>query len=143
MHALRRGRSSADNYPRDVAELQGYLTGHSQVPRVDAFPGKGSNVPLYILESGLFGAQLAAALGLPFAFASHFAPDWLQKPVAAHREEFQPSEQLEKPYVMAGVNVMAADNSEAASHQLQALRAAPGGLLLWQAARHSRPRRRR
>jgi luciferase family oxidoreductase group 1 len=122
MYALRRDPSSSDNFPRDVVELQGYLTGHSRVPGVDAVPGNGSNVPLYILGSSLFGAKLAAALGLPYAFASHFAPDALQAAVAAYREEFQPSAQLDRPYVIAGVNVIAADSSEAASEQLQALR---------------------
>src|ERR1700726_496075 len=74
MYALRRDPASADAFPQDVVELQGYLTGQSRVPGVDAIPGKGSRVPLYILGSSLFGAQLAAALGLPYAFASHFAP---------------------------------------------------------------------
>src|ERR1700753_3356223 len=74
MYALRRDPTSADSFPQDVLELQGYLTGHTRVPGVDAVPGNGSNVPLYILGSSLFGASLAAALGLPYAFASHFAP---------------------------------------------------------------------
>ncbi len=74
MRALRRDPSSAESFPQDVLELQGYLTGPSRVPGIEATPGKGTNVPLYILGSSLFGAQLAAALGLPYAFASHFAP---------------------------------------------------------------------
>ena len=74
MFALRRDPQSADTFPQDVLELQGYLTGNTRVAGVDAVPGKGSNVPLYILGSSLFGAKLAAALGLPYAFASHFAP---------------------------------------------------------------------
>jgi luciferase family oxidoreductase group 1 len=122
MYALRRDPSSAENFPRDVVELQGYLTGRSQVPGVDAVPGKGSNVPLFILGSSLFGAKLAAALGLPYSFASHFAPDALQTAIAAYREEFQPSAQLERPYVLAGVSVIAADSREAAGEQLQAVR---------------------
>ncbi len=122
MYALRRDPRSADNFPRDVVELQGYLGEESRVRGVDAVPGKGSHVPLYILGSSLFGAKLAAVLGLPYAFASHFAPDALLDAIAAYRNEFQPSEQLDKPYVMAGVNVLAADTAAAAREQLQAIR---------------------
>ena len=122
MYALRRDPRSADNFPRDVVELQGYLGEESRVRGVDAIPGKGSHVPLYILGSSLFGAKLAAVLGLPYAFASHFAPDALLEAIAVYRNEFQPSEQLDKPYVMAGVNVLAADTAAAASEQLQAIR---------------------
>ena len=104
MHALRRDPMSADTFPRDVQELQGYLTGNSLIPGIDAIPGKGTNVPLYILGSSLFGARLAAALGLPYSFASHFAPQALQDAVALYRREFQPSAQLAEPYVIAGVN---------------------------------------
>lgn len=109
LRALRRDPSSADAFPQDVLELQGYLAGISAIPGVDAIPGRGTNVPLYILGSSLFGARLAAALGLPYAFASHFAPDALEAAVAVYRKEFQPSQQLEHPYVIAGVNVIAAD----------------------------------
>ncbi len=122
MYALRRDPSSADTFPQDVVELQGYLTGNTRVPGVDAVPGKGSNVPLYILGSSLFGASLAAALGLPYAFASHFAPAALEDALALYRREFRPSEQLEKPYAIAGVNVIAADTERAAREQLQAIR---------------------
>jgi alkanesulfonate monooxygenase SsuD/methylene tetrahydromethanopterin reductase-like flavin-dependent oxidoreductase (luciferase family) len=80
MYALRRDPRSADRFPQDVLELQAYLAGETRVPGVDAVPGKGSNVPLYILGSSLFGATLAAALGLPYAFASHFAPQMLEPP---------------------------------------------------------------
>jgi luciferase family oxidoreductase group 1 len=114
MRALRRDPMSADAFPRDVQELQGYLTGRSLIPGVDAIPGKGTNVPLYILGSSLFGAKLAAALGLPYAFASHFAPQALTDAVATYRREFRPSEQLAEPWVIAGVNVVAADTSEQA-----------------------------
>ena len=79
-----------------MLELQGYLAGETRIPGVDATPGKGTNVPLYILGSSLFGAQLAAALGLPYAFASHFAPAMLEPAVAAYRREFKPSEQLDR-----------------------------------------------
>ena len=77
MRALRRDHMSAERFPQDVLELQAFLAGKTRIPGVDATPGKGTNVPLYILGSSLFGAQLAAALGLPFGFASHFAPDAL------------------------------------------------------------------
>jgi luciferase family oxidoreductase group 1 len=122
MHALRRDPRSAEAFPQDVVELQGYLAGHSVVPGVDAVPGKGSRVPLYILGSSLFGAKLAAALGLPYAFASHFAPAALDAAIAAYRSEFRPSEQLDRPYVIAGANVIAAETSSIAQEQLQGIR---------------------
>ena len=122
MYALRRDPQSADTFPQDVLELQGYLTGNTRVAGVDAVPGKGSNVPLYILGSSLFGAKLAAALGLPYAFASHFAPAALDEAIAAYRAEFRPSEQLASPYVIAGANVVAADTTAAAQEQQQAIR---------------------
>jgi luciferase family oxidoreductase group 1 len=114
MYALRRDPSSADRFPDDVRELQGYLTGNTRVKGVEATPGAGSRVPLYILGSSLFGASLAAALGLPYAFASHFAPGALTEAVAVYRAEFTPSEQLDRPYVIAGVNVIAADTEQRA-----------------------------
>ncbi|GAB3205161.1 LLM class flavin-dependent oxidoreductase [Marinactinospora thermotolerans] len=117
MRALRRDHTSADAFPEDVLELQGYLTGRSRVIGVQATPGHGTNVPLYILGSSLFGAGLAAALGLPYAFASHFAPAALEEAVALYRREFSPSEQLSEPYVIAGVNVTAADTAEEARRQ--------------------------
>jgi luciferase family oxidoreductase group 1 len=123
-YALRRDPRSAEAFPRDVRELQAYLAGDTRVPGVNAIPGKGSKVPLYILGSSLFGAQLAGAYGLPYAFASHFAPDDLDAAIAAYRSEFKPSEQLAEPYVIAGVNVTAADTTEAAQSQFQAVRRA-------------------
>lgn len=122
MYALRRDPRSADTFPQDVLELQGYLGEETRVRGVDAVPGKGSRVPLYILGSSLFGAKLAAALGLPYAFASHFAPAALMEAIAAYREDFRPSAQLEQPYLMAGVNVIAADTAAAAQEQLQDIR---------------------
>jgi len=122
MYALRRDNSSADRFPQDVLELQGYLTGETRVAGVNAVPGKGSNVPLYILGSSLFGAQLAAALGLPYAFASHFAPQALEAAVATYRRDFKPSAQLAEPYVIAGVNVVAADSIDDARQQLAVMR---------------------
>jgi luciferase family oxidoreductase group 1 len=122
MYALRRNPNSADRFPQDVLELQAYLAGETRVPGVDAIPGKGSRVPLYILGSSMFGATLAAALGLPYAFASHFAPQQLEAAVAAYRRDFKPSEQLDQPYVIAGVNVVAADTVEAARANFGAVR---------------------
>jgi len=123
MRALRRSPTSADSFPHDVLELQGYLTGETRIPGVEATPGKGTNVPLYILGSSLFGARLAAALGLPYSFASHFAPNALQDAVAIYRREFRPSAQLQQPHVIAGVNVIAADTkAQAQRHFLAAKR---------------------
>jgi len=121
-YALRRDPRTAENFPQDVLELQGYLTGNSRVSGVDATPGKGSNVPLYMLGSSLFGAKLAALLGLPYAFASHFAPGALDAAVETYRNEFKPSEQLDQPYVIVGVNVFAADSVSVAREQFQASR---------------------
>ncbi|PLC51314.1 alkane 1-monooxygenase [Pollutimonas subterranea] len=112
--ALRRNLASdADEFPRDVVELMDYF---SDEPRqaVHAVPGKGLNVPLWILGSSLFGAQLAAALGLPYAFASHFAPQQMMQAIQLYRSTFKPSEHLQKPYVMLGFNVFAADTDEQA-----------------------------
>lgn len=122
LRALRRTPASAESFPQDVLELQGYLTGETRVPGVKATPGHGTNVPLYILGSSLFGAQLAAALGLPYAFASHFAPDALEQAVALYRERFEPSAQLAEPYVIAGVPVIAADEQGDAAAQLELAR---------------------
>ncbi|HQE31248.1 MAG TPA: LLM class flavin-dependent oxidoreductase [Propionibacteriaceae bacterium] len=110
VRALRRDPSAADTFPDDVRELQGYLGDESLFPGVTATPGKGTHVPLYILGSSLYGAQLAAAFGLPYAFASHFAPDALQVAVATYRERFVPSQQLAEPYVIAACNTIVADD---------------------------------
>jgi luciferase family oxidoreductase group 1 len=122
MRALRRDGASADTFPQDVLELQGYLRGETRIPHVNAIPGRGTDVPLYILGSSLFGAQLAAELGLPYAFASHFAPRALFEAIAAYRENFKPSSQQETPYVIAGVGVIAAASAEQAAGQLEATR---------------------
>ncbi len=124
LRALRRDPSAADTFPQDVVELQGFLSDESLVAGVRATPGAGAKVPLYILGSSLFGAQLAALLGLPYAFASHFAPDALQAAVARYREDFRPSAQLERPHVIAGVNVIAADTETEAQEQLLVTRRA-------------------
>src|SRR5215468_10656346 len=90
MRALRRDAWAAETFPQDVLELQGFLSGESRIPGVRAIPGAGTNVPLYILGSSLYGAQLAAALGLPYAFASHFAPQALFDALQIYRENFKP-----------------------------------------------------
>ncbi len=107
--ALRRDPSAADSFPQDVMELQALLGPLQPGQVVQAVPGTGLEVPIWILGSSLYGAQLAAMLGLPYAFASHFAPDALLQALAAYRRGFQPSRQLGKPYAMVGVNVVAAE----------------------------------
>jgi luciferase family oxidoreductase group 1 len=112
--ALRRNLASdADQFPQDVVELMDYFSA-TQRHAVSAVPGAGLHVPVWILGSSLFGAQLAAALGLPYAFASHFAPAQMMQAIALYRSSFKPSAQLKKPYVMLGYNVFAADTDEAA-----------------------------
>jgi luciferase family oxidoreductase group 1 len=117
LRALRVHPLDAESFPNDVLELQGYLSDTTRVPSVEATPGKGTQVPLYILGSSMFGAQLAAQLGLPYGFASHFAPDGLEDAVAVYRQTFRPSSQLQRPYVIAGVNVLAAETREEAEAQ--------------------------
>jgi len=114
LRALRRDPSSADTFPQDVLELQALLGPLQPGQFIQAVPGTGLQVPIWILGSSLFGAQLAAMLGLPYAFASHFAPDALMPALQVYRERFQPSARLERPYAMVGVNVIAAETDEAA-----------------------------
>ncbi|WP_427018739.1 LLM class flavin-dependent oxidoreductase [Pseudarthrobacter sp. P1] len=114
LRALRRDPMAADTFPQDVQELAAYFDGDTRIAGVNAYPGKGTKVPLYILGSSLFGARLAAALGLPYSFASHFAPQALEDAVRIYRRDFQPSAHLAEPYVIAGVNVIAADTDEEA-----------------------------
>ncbi len=109
MRALRRHPDNAENFPGDVLELQALLGALRPGQAVQAVPGTGLNVPIWILGSSLFGAQLAAELGLPYAFASHFAPDALLPALEAYRRDFKPSAQLATPYAMVAVNVIAAD----------------------------------
>ncbi|GAB6388935.1 LLM class flavin-dependent oxidoreductase [Stutzerimonas marianensis] len=116
-HALRRDRmGSADDFPADVEELQLLLGPRQRNQRVIAMPGMGSNVPIWLLGSSLFSAQLAAAKGLPYAFASHFAPRYMHEAIRLYRDNFKPSEVLDKPYVMLGVPLMAADTDEQAEY---------------------------
>jgi luciferase family oxidoreductase group 1 len=107
--ALRRNPAAADTFPQDVAELLAFLQPAEPGQVVRAVPGAGLEVPVWILGSSLFGAQLAAAMGLPFAFASHFAPRMLSQALDIYRSGFRPSERLAQPYVMLGVNVFAAE----------------------------------
>lgn len=114
-YALRRNSSSdAQSFPQDVVELLGYFGEPTSEQRVRAYPGAGLNVPVWILGSSLFGAQLAAMLGLPYAFASHFAPGDLEEAIELYRHRFEPSQYLDRPYVMAGFNVFAADTDDEA-----------------------------
>jgi luciferase family oxidoreductase group 1 len=136
LRALRRSPASGDTFPQDVLELQAFFGPVANGQRVQAVPGAGLNVPLWILGSSLFGAQLAARLGLPYAFASHFAPAALMQALQVYRSDFRPSQQLDRPYVAAGVNVFAAE-TEAEARRLftstqqqftNLLRGAPGQL---------------
>ena len=112
--ALRRSATAeADGFPQDVMELMGYFRDEPGM-RVRAIPGAGLNIPVWILGSSLYGAQLAAALGLPYAFASHFAPGVMMQAIEEYRRRFEPSAQLDRPYVMLGFNVFAADTDEEA-----------------------------
>jgi luciferase family oxidoreductase group 1 len=123
--ALRRNLAGdADTFPQDVVELMAYLGPAEPGQRVRAVPGAGTSVPIWILGSSLFGAQLAASLGLPYAFASHFAPAQMMAATELYRRRFRPSDQLAQPYVMLGVNVFAADTDAAAETLLSSLQQA-------------------
>ena len=114
--AMRRDMMASDHFSDDVLELQSYFGPLQPDQTIQAVPGAGLNVPLWILGSSLYGAQLAAAFGLPYAFASHFAPDALEHALAIYKAQFRPSEQLAKPYAMAGVNVVVADTDAEADY---------------------------
>lgn len=123
--ALRRDVfAGADRFPEDVQELQAYLAPFQPGQKIQAVPGAGTQVPIWLLGSSLFGAQLAALLGLPFAFASHFAPAALMQALEIYRHKFQPSRQLEHPYAMIGVNVFAADTDQEARRQFSSVQQA-------------------
>jgi len=115
--ALRRYFSSAEAFPQDVMELLGYFAPATPQQAVRAVPGAGIEVPVWLLGSSLFSATWAARLGLPFAFASHFAPDAMDEALALYRREFRPSPRLQQPYAMLGLNVVAADD-DARAHRL-------------------------
>ncbi|MCZ7560276.1 MAG: LLM class flavin-dependent oxidoreductase [Burkholderiaceae bacterium] len=114
LRALRRDPHAAEAFPDDVLELQALFGPVQPGQAYRAVPGAGLNVPLWILGSSLYGAQLAAHLGLPYAFASHFAPDALTQALAIYRERFRPSAQLDRPHAMVGINVVAADTDDEA-----------------------------
>lgn len=114
--AMRRDMMASDHFPDDVLELQSYFGPLQPDQTIEAVPGTGLNVPLWILGSSLYGAQLAAALGLPYAFASHFAPDALEHALAIYKAQFRPSQQSAKPHAMAGVNVVLADTDAEADY---------------------------
>lgn len=115
--ALRRARSgSADDFPQDVEELQRYLGPRTPEQRVIAMPGSGTNVPIWLLGSSLFSAQLAGEKGLPYAFASHFAPRYMHEAIRVYRNHFKPSAVLDQPYVMLGVPLLVADSDEQANY---------------------------
>ena len=113
--------TSAESFPQDVLELQAYFEPAVAGQAIRAVPGAGLRVPLYILGSSLFGAQLAAALGLPFAFASHFAPDALMQALAIYRERFEPSAQLSAPYAIVAANIIAAETEAEARRQFTSM----------------------
>jgi len=120
--AMRRDlATAAENFPHDVLELQALLGDVQPNQAIRAVPGMGTKVPLWILGSSMFGAQLAAMLGLPFAFASHFAPQMMMPALREYRARFEPSAQLEKPYAMIGVNVFAADSDAEAQRMFTSL----------------------
>lgn len=109
VRALRTTADAANHFPQDVLELQHYLAPTTPGQRIEAVPAAGTQVPLWMLGSSTFGAALAAELGLPYAFASHFAPDQLQPALVTYRSRFKPSAQLAQPYVAVGVNIIAAE----------------------------------
>jgi luciferase family oxidoreductase group 1 len=114
LRALRRSPAAAESFPQDVLELQALLAPARPDQAIRAVPGAGTQVPLWILGSSTFGAMLAAELGLPYAFASHFAPEQLLPALRIYRSRFKPSEQLERPYAMVGVNIIAAESDDEA-----------------------------
>jgi luciferase family oxidoreductase group 1 len=124
IRALRRYHSAADSFPNDVAELMYYFRPVEPGQAVQAVPGAGLEVPIWILGSSLYGAQLAAAMGLPFAFASHFAPAMMTEAIQLYRTGFRPSDQLKRSYLMLGVNVVAAETNEEAKFLFTSLQQA-------------------
>lgn len=121
LRALRRKPEDAEFFPSDVQELLGYLAEATPQDPIKAVPGYQQNIPVWLLGSSLFGAQLAAKLGLPYAFASHFAPDMLHQALRVYREQFTPSRYLDKPYCIAAMNVFAADDEQSARRMMSSM----------------------
>ena len=121
LRALRREYGDAERFPQDVQELLGYLAEAEPTDRIKAVPGYGQDIPVWILGSSNFGAQLAAQMGLPYAFASHFAPDYLHQALQLYRQEFRPSRYLQAPYAMAAMNVFAADSRREAQRMMTSM----------------------
>lgn len=119
--ALRRNQETAHNFPEDIRQLQTYFSDNNRDAKVRAFPGEGLDIPIWILGSSTDSAYLAAEMGLPYAFASHFAPAQFCAAIKIYRNNFKPSDILEKPYVMACVNILAADTDEEANELLKSL----------------------
>ncbi|MCF4006171.1 LLM class flavin-dependent oxidoreductase [Corynebacterium uropygiale] len=122
LRAVRRSPHAADSFPEDVRELQGYLSDDphdAPIPGVRAIPGEGTQVPLYVLGSSLFGASLAAQLGLPYAFASHFAPTHLEGALSYYRNNYHPSERYPEPYAIAGLTMIGAPSREESEAELE------------------------
>lgn len=139
MRALRRYMGGADSFPQDVEELLGWFDPVVPGQTVQAVPGAGADVDVWILGSSLFGAQLAAHLGLPYAFASHFAPGDMMDAVTIYRERFRPSPRLQRPYVMLGLNVIAAETDEDARLQFTSIQQAFANLRLGRPGKLPKP----
>lgn len=116
LRALRRNRDGAERFPQEVLELLAYFAGDEAQTGITATPGAGADIPVWLLGSSLFSAELAAALGLPFAFASHFAPQMMEEAIALYRDRFNPSERLAAPHVMLAMNIVAADTHQEADY---------------------------
>jgi len=130
MRALRRNLGGADTFPQDVVELMSWFDPPVPGQTIQAVPGSGTEVEMWILGSSLFGAQLAAHLGLPYAFASHFAPGDMMGAIQTYRERFRPSPRLQKPYVMLGLNVIGAETDDEAKLQFTSIQQAFANLRL-------------
>jgi len=139
MRALRRGMNASDTFPEDVQELMGYFGDSHQPGGIHAYPGRGTHVPVWILGSSLFGAQLAAHLGLPYAFASHFAPAALEQALQIYRSTFKPSTHLAQPHFMMAMNVIAAEDDDEALYLKTSLQQAFALLRSGRPARLPRP----
>ncbi len=140
MRALRRYMNAANTFPQDVVELMGWFEPVQPGQTIQAVPGAGADVEMWILGSSLFGAQLAAHLGLPYAFASHFAPGDMEGAIQIYRERFKPSKRLSKPYVMLGLNVIAAETDEEAKLLFTSIQQAFANLRLGRPGKMPPPR---